>query len=369
MLCLEPTLISIHTLLKYPQRIGNYLRGKYKFRKVYDNIYTFPMVTVEHILFSARCKPLMKINKILVAKQIQKAIRRIDPAIKENILVLQRPELYFLQEMINIKASVYDCCDDFCITLNKYDWKLKGNFEREKLMAERCSFVMASSDYFYQRNIKYNPKTFIVENGFSSVVFNNTNHSKESANLNKEFFNKLKRPVIGLVGNIRHWIDFDLVEYLITQRPLWTFLFVGRVWSEFGRKYEILEKGYENLIVTGYVDYSLFPVYLSFFDAGIIPYKQNEFTKSVNPNKLFEYLGAQVPVVSTDIGDIGSRYKDAVMVARSKEEFLAHLEGIVSMTAKQKVELKSRISAVSKECTWENSAKKFYELCEKYIYN
>src|SRR5437762_2039359 len=77
-LCLEPTILSSFTLLKYPQRIKKWIQRKYKFRQVYNNIYSSPANTLEHILLSARFKWLSYINIYLLRKQINNAINRID---------------------------------------------------------------------------------------------------------------------------------------------------------------------------------------------------------------------------------------------------------------------------------------------------
>jgi hypothetical protein len=63
---LEPTALSIYNLFAYPNRIFDWILGKYRFRNVDKNIYAFSPFTFEHILATIRFKPLLFINKILL---------------------------------------------------------------------------------------------------------------------------------------------------------------------------------------------------------------------------------------------------------------------------------------------------------------
>src|SRR6266478_1922830 len=56
-----------------------------------------------------------------------------------------------------------------------------------------------------------------------------------------------------------------------------------------------------NIFMTGPVPYARIPDYMSAFDVCITPHKISQFTESLNPIKLWEYLAAGLPIVSTDI--------------------------------------------------------------------
>jgi hypothetical protein len=70
-------------------------------------------------------------------------------------------------------------------------------------------------------------------------------------------------------------------------------------------------------------DYPEVPRYLRHFDAGLIPFRRNELTASVNPVKLYEYCAAGVPAVATDFAADLHAFGDIVAVAGSHEGFIA----------------------------------------------
>lgn len=365
--CLEPTLTSLHTLLKYPDRIKKWIRGQYKFRKVNENIYVFSPKTLEHLFLSVRFSPLRRINSYLIQKQLRKVLKLFNLDTKNCVLVIHRPELYFLKEDIEFKGMVYDCWDDFCSTSNMKSLKVRGNIKREVLTAQNSSFIVATSELLFKRNYFNNSNTYLIENGFSKKLFNK--NPKIENSIEGDFADKknFKKPIIGYIGNIKSWIDFSLIEFLVTSRKEWTFLFVGPLWAEYGRSYKEFLDNNKNVLVSGYVDYSDFPSYLRLFDVGIIPFYQNEFMKAVNPNKFYEYLGAGIPIVSTDVGDLKMKYSSIVRVAQTKEEFLMKLDELIEMDILDKSKLRAKILDCSKNHTLESNTQYFTELLRKHI--
>ena len=83
-----------------------------------------------------------------------------------------------------------------------------------------------------------------------------------------------------------------------------------------------------NILLMGPRSFDHLPEYMSHFSVGIIPFKQNDLTRSVNPIKLREMLAAGCPVVSTDLPEV--RGKDGVTLCHSHEAFvkavLSHID-------------------------------------------
>ncbi len=353
-LCVEPSVLSLHTFLFYPARIKNWFKREYRFRQVEENIYAFSPLTIEHLLASIRFAPLKWINKILLRLHLRKKLKRLGVLPQNSIFVFHRPELIFLIGLLNEMGVIYDCQDDNCLTSNMVAIKVAGNRERERLFSEKCTFILTTSQKLFDRMKSYNGNTFLCFNGYSNGIFRKSDRSKLRA------LDEIRAPIVGYIGNIRDWFDFELLDYIIESRKEWTFVFAGSVRKESKVHFERLEEKHGNLISIKDVKYENYPQYLQYFDVGIIPFKVNEFMASVNPNKLFEYMAEGVPVVSSDIGDLKTYFKPYVKIAENKVEFLESLDYVVNLKHEEKMKFAEEISSFGQQYTWEKNAEFMY---------
>jgi glycosyltransferase involved in cell wall biosynthesis len=109
----------------------------------------------------------------------------------------------------------------------------------------------------------------------------------------------LNKPIIGLVGVLnRERIDIELLCHLARSRPTWSIVLVGPVWD--GLDTASLAR-YANIHLLGNKPREVLGQYLAAFDVCMLPYLINDFTRNIFPLKLFEYLAAGKPFVSTPI--------------------------------------------------------------------
>lgn len=69
--------------------------------------------------------------------------------------------------------------------------------------------------------------------------------------------------------------------------------------------------------------------YAACYDIGILPFRKYALTESVSPVKLFEYMAAGKPVVTTDLREC-AKYQSC-LVASNHEQFMANLESAISL--------------------------------------
>lgn len=362
-LCIEPPVFSVYTLFNHPKRILEWLKGKSFFRLAYnDNIFAFTPITLEHIYISDRFKPLLAINKYLLRVQLRRYLKKMNASDDKIILMLHRPEVYFVKDVIK-GDIIYDAWDEFTVPHDSKKYKVSGNVEKERLFAKDSVFIGANSSRLLDKLIQYNCNTVLLEPGWHKTLFTSVPKDYKIPELDK-----LKKPIIGYVGMTRNWMDFSLIEYLLRERPNWTFLFAGTIRKDAKKVVNELQKKYSNLICTGTIKYTEFPVYLKYLDVGIIPFKINDFTLSVNPNKLYEYLGMGVPVVSTGLDHLKRHFSNVTRIADSREEFLDKIEEILSLNENDRNELLSSMEKVASDNTWEKRTEYFVGLLQKYIF-
>jgi glycosyltransferase involved in cell wall biosynthesis len=115
---------------------------------------------------------------------------------------------------------------------------------------------------------------------------------------------RLPRPLVGYLGLLSHFLDFDTLEALRRARGTGTLVLIGpdtpatrAQLAEFAQR--------EGVAVLGAQPYENVPACLQAFDVGIVPFRANlPFVRGINPNKVYQYLASGIPVVTTPLLDL-----------------------------------------------------------------
>ena len=129
----------------------------------------------------------------------------------------------------------------------------------------------------------------------------------------------LPGPRIGYVGLLSHFLDFDLLETLRRNRRGGTLVLIGpgspatdQAVADFARR--------EGVAVLGPRPYADVPAYLQGLDVGVIPFRADDpYVQGINPNKVYQYLAAGLPVVTTPLLDLAESPPDLLYAASQAE--------------------------------------------------
>lgn len=167
----------------------------------------------------------------------------------------------------------------------------------------------------------------------------------------------LPRPWIGYAGKITRKMDIELLSHLAQTEPNFSFIFIGQSlnpgWFKPLRRWA-------NVYYLGDKHYDDLPAYLAHFDICLIPYRP-EVSRMMDPLKLYEYLAAGKPVVSTRLSGV-EPFRDHITIADNKEEFL---EGIRSYWAalRHNPDLGESLRAcISPDCYWSTKARAMMDI-------
>jgi len=156
--------------------------------------------------------------------------------------------------------------------------------------------------------------------------------------------------LVGYMGALGWWIDFELLQAAARAQPQWRFVLVGPVLCE--ETFEDIRLLPSNVHHLGLKPHAELPAYLDSFTVGLIPFRLGEETCAADPVKLYEYAAMEVPIVSTDIPRC--RNVDGVHIARSSEEFIACLDRAVA--ERQDPEARRALRKFALENTWDQRA-------------
>jgi glycosyltransferase involved in cell wall biosynthesis len=132
----------------------------------------------------------------------------------------------------------------------------------------------------------------------------------------------LPRPLIIYAGSMRAYLNVGLIRGAAERLTDASFVFVGPA-ADFLAP---LFAGSRNVHVIGPRPYELLPDYLAAADVAIAPHQVEPATRAVVPEKLFGYLAAGLPVVTTAVAG-AEELKRLVWIARDPSEFARAIQG------------------------------------------
>jgi glycosyltransferase involved in cell wall biosynthesis len=276
--------------------------------------------------------------------------------LKPSVAIFYNPRDVFL---VNCLKSMgvrifYDCVDDYSAFPGVRN-PLKV-LRDEQLLINESSFVFVVSKKLFSRVSKINSNCVFIPNGADFEHFN----SAVGLQVWPSDVKSLKRPILGFIGAIWDWIDVDLICKLAELHPEYSVLLVGPVY--FGRE-KLLK--HPNIYAVGHKQYKVLPRYLACMDVCLVPFKINRLTLASNPIKLYEYLSAGKPVVSTALPEVCENASGLVYIAKDEGDFIRKVEEAVKEAESPNKELIMRRIKFAKENSWE----KRIDVIEKLLRN
>jgi teichuronic acid biosynthesis glycosyltransferase TuaH len=131
----------------------------------------------------------------------------------------------------------------------------------------------------------------------------------------------IPHPRVGYVGTLQDRIDVAIVSEVATLMADAQFVFVGPVLDS--RHFASISS-FPNVHFVGPCPHDQVPDYLAAFDVCIMPHVLSEFTRNMDPLKLYEYVAAGRLVVASDLPGLEQPH-ELVRRARTAEEFVVSL--------------------------------------------
>jgi uncharacterized SAM-binding protein YcdF (DUF218 family)/glycosyltransferase involved in cell wall biosynthesis len=332
-------------------RIKNWFKGVKGIRREMDNLYVFsPLVLPFPYLGIAGW-----INRHLILSVLDRWMKVMDFSDPVVWTFLPTPLSISIADNIVKKIFIYYCIDNFSVS-SAAAKKIKKS---ERKLLKNVDLVFVTSGELYNYCSRYNDKVYKFPFTVNFKEFEKVR--LEDVPVPEEFKN-IKSPVIGYVGGIHKWIDLNLIKDLAEGYPQYSFVFIGPIQTDVSRLQAL-----KNVYFLGKKEHGELPVFIKYFDAGIIPYLISEYTNNVYPTKLNEYLALGKPVVSTQLPEImefNKEYGDIVYVGENKEKFG---EGIGRAIKEDDRILRTKRIEVSRDNCWEGRIEKISRLIQERI--
>lgn len=228
------------------------------------------------------------INRSLWAGVVAEVSRFIGS--DEAVIMIGKPSLLALQIQAGFSrcATIYDAMDNF--PYFHAGMAQRAMLKCEQQLVSRVDMAWASSRTLQQRLSHNRCDVRLVPNGLDPAL------------LPAPIKLRTASPVVfGYVGTMADWFDWEIIVALARARPHDRVRLIGPMDV---RPAMPLPANIELLPAMPHAQ-ALHA--MNTFNVGLIPFKRNALTDSVDPIKYYEYRALRLPVLSTEFGEMANR--------------------------------------------------------------
>lgn len=231
------------------------------------------------------------------------------------------PRYHRIAGALDRDLLIYHCVDDYAANPGVIAERVR---EDERASVEQADLVLAASAPLAERLKRMRPDVHCLPNvadvqRFAGAVDRTVPEPPELASL--------RRPRAIYVGNLATYrFDRALLAETASRLPQVEFVLIGPTgvgdleaaaesWDELNRR--------DNVHLLGPRPHGDLPAFLAHADIGLIPFLDNDHTRSCFPLKLWEMLGAGLPVVSSELPSLqGVAPPEMVVLASGADSFV-----------------------------------------------
>lgn len=234
----------------------------------------------------------------------------------------QKPRLIYVRDLFSGVLFnwlgipfIYECHEDPTERLKKFFLKRTLNSRNLKLVVTISQSLKNIVTEKYKRQLAQR-KVMVAHDSVDLSGYpdgQSRRQLREETGLPSEAF------LVGYTGSLYKGRGIDIILSVAGENPSLRFVIIGGSPKEVRNlKKMAAAAGLENIIITGHVPHHMVPLYLSAMDILLMPYQRKvtlqgnkrDTAKYMSPLKMFEYMAAGAPIISSDLPVIHEVLRD-----------------------------------------------------------
>jgi len=282
-------------------------------------------------------------NRYSVQKAVSQAAREF--GVGNPVIVCAVPNACEFVDALNPERVIYYCVDDFT------QWPGLDHVlvrELDRRMIEAADVLVATSAKLEARLSASGKPTYMLQHGVDLDLFGRDSPVEHAC------LAGIPHPRAGYFGLFNERNDMALVAELSRRMPDFSFVFTGPVTADVQAL-----RSLTNVHFTGPVPYGELPSLIAGLDVLFIPYLVNDFTASISPLKLKEYMATGKPIVTTPMAE-ALPHRGYVQIAATADEWEASLRASAGADiAARRREIADKL----RNDSWDEKAQLFLRWC------
>ena len=231
-----------------------------------------------------------RINESMARRHILGVAGRL--GMKSPLLWLNPHSALHMAGAMGERGVVYDITDDWASAPSFSEHEMNLIIQQDRALCERADLVIVCSEALHASREGRCKRILLLPNGVDCEHY--------AAIPDAVAPGRWPRPVLGYTGTIHgDRFDVDLIAGIARAFASGSIVLVGPDHLRADEKEKLAP--FKNIHITGPVSYNQIPQSMAQFDVCIVPHVETAFTNSLNPLKLWEYLAAGRPIVSTNV--------------------------------------------------------------------
>lgn len=240
---------------------------------------------------------------------------------------------------LGLEIDCYDCTDDFSTFPGLPERVRRMLRYHDEEIARSARVVTCVSQSLTEQKLKLNPNTHMVANGVDLDLFASP---RQPIGLRAKYDIPEDAKILGYVGGVNRRVDTDLIRTVLMERPHYHLVIAGT-------NTESNLQDIPRVQLLGQLPLEQVAAFLRDVDVCLIPHKVDDLTRSMDPQKIYDYLATGKPIVSTPVAGT-ERICDIIHVASTPAEFIAAIDDALNDDPSMRV---ARLSAAA-GYSWEN---------------
>lgn len=284
------------------------------------------------VIPGARSACVNGLHRRLLTASIRRAVKSLSRDREKPIqLWTFAPDVPYLIGAFGEECSVYYCVDEY----RKFQGLDTDRIETaERELIDRADVVITTSDALWKSRRTERADTVLIRHG---VDFDHFASAWRESLAPPVDLADIPKPIFGYFGLIHHWVDHALLAAVARLRPNYSFVLLGDCKVDVSAIASL-----PNVYLLGRKPYDALPAYASAIDAGMLLFTQCEMTRHVNPVKMYEYLAAGLPVVSTPLPE-ANRFRGPIVIAKGAEKFAAACDYVLKRRDRSRHAIAERV--------------------------
>jgi teichuronic acid biosynthesis glycosyltransferase TuaH len=228
-------------------------------------------------------------NDAVEAAQLRRALSQL--GIAKPLLWTKASRSIGLVGRLPLSGVVYDLTDDWSAAVESQPGRRRRLRSEMEALARSADVVFTSSSTLAQNASEWNASTHHLPNAVEPPG---------DPSPRPEDLDALPRPIFGYAGTLHESrLDVELIVAAAHSRPSATFAFLGPDLLTRTARRRLFSP--PNVRYLGVRPHAAVRAYVEAFAVCLIPHRVTEFTRSLDPLKVYEYLAAGRPIVSTPL--------------------------------------------------------------------